>query len=101
MSETGLIPEVEGAVVAPNQEGTELAAAGTTSGGEIATSEVRDPLEIQNEPELPDLGIEALHSYRSEGPVPEEAAFTGGPTWWGAVGSQEDPVLTLRHRIEV
>jgi hypothetical protein len=74
MSGTGLIPEVEGVGVAPNQEETELAAADTTSGGEIVTPEVRDPLEVQGEPELPDLGLEALHDYRSGGSVPEEAA---------------------------
>ena len=33
--------------------------------------------------------------------MPEEAPSASGLAWWGAVGSQEDPILGLRHRIEV
>jgi hypothetical protein len=72
----------------PNQEEIEPVIAGTSSGAEVTALEVQDPLEVQNEPELPDLEV-------------GEATSTSSLAWWGTVGSQEDPVLGLRHRIEV
>jgi hypothetical protein len=100
-AEVGLVPEIEDIVVATRQEETEPVMAGTTSVADTASLEVQDPLEVQNEPELPDLGVGAFDSHCSGGPVPEEATSSGNLAWWGTVGPQEDPVLSLRHRIEV
>jgi hypothetical protein len=56
-TEAAPISEIEDVVVAADQEETEPVVAGTTSVAEIASFEVRDPLEVRNEPELPDSGV--------------------------------------------
>lgn len=106
MSEAGLILGVEESLVAPTHEETKLVKADIALGGEVVIPEVRDPPKIQGAPELPEVGHDTLHDCRSGGSTPEGdgssgAAFTGGSPWWGMDGSQGDPVLTLRQRIEV
>lgn len=55
---------------------------------EVTVPGIQDHSKVQNEPELLDSGV-------------EEVTPSSGLAWWGTVRSQEDPVLGLRHRIEV
>jgi predicted nucleic acid-binding Zn-ribbon protein len=128
-TEPVFISEVEGIIAPADQEKAEPVIAGSTSAMEAVPLEVQDFLEVPNEPELPDSrvplpeGVEPLsagvsssagivapevrhHSeVRSEpeapGPGIEEVTSGSGPAWWEVVGSQEDPILGLRHQIEV
>jgi hypothetical protein len=129
IAEAGLISEIEDVVAAADREEIAPITTGATSMTETVPFEVRDLPEVQNEPELMDLrvphqeGIEPVdvdvslstevtapevrdHSkVHSEpelpGPGVEEVASSGGLAWWEAIGSQGDPVLGLRHQIEV
>lgn len=84
-----------------HQEEVEPAITGVGSIAEIPAFEVPDPLGGRDAPEFPESGTGVLYSGSFGSSAPEEAIPTCDRAWWGVVGSQEDPVLDLRNRIEV
>jgi hypothetical protein len=128
-TELMFIPEVEGIIAPTDQEKAEPVITGSTSAMEAVLLEAQGSPEIPNEPEFPDSRVplpegaepfsadthlsagiavpevrhnsEVCSEPEAPGPVVGEVTAGGSLAWWEVVGSQGDPILGLRHQLEV